>query len=143
MNTLNPTPPTPSLPDALSTYRKVLETVRDNLEQFKPDFLKQYALHGLLDEVIKALTTSPTSSLQHDYTVVLLRPDYLADDFGTDIYVAQVDAANESDAVSAAQQEAFASDTKDEMEPNAPDDYALCVLFEGRHDPKLFGWQDY
>ena len=69
--------------------------------------------------------------------------DYLADDFGTDIYVAQVGAANESDAVSAAQHEAFDSDTKDEMEPNAPDDYALCVLFEGRHDPKLFGWQDY
>ena len=81
-----------------------------------------------------------------DYTIILLRPAYVCDDktpYGKDIYVAHVAGSDYHDALMAAQLGAYNADTKDGVEVDSPGDYALCVLFEGRHDPKLFGWQTY
>lgn len=79
-----------------------------------------------------------------DYTVVLLRPIYLnfetGSKFGQDIYVALVVATSPEDAVKVAQTEVFNADKKDGMRPRNKFDYILCVMFEGRHQPKRFGW---
>lgn len=76
------------------------------------------------------------------YTVVLLRPDYMAEEYGTYIYIANaITAEDPCQAVEMAQREVYLADMIDEMEPQDEKDYALCVLFEGHHEPKLFGWQ--
>lgn len=80
------------------------------------------------------------------YTIILLRPAYLCDDhtpYGKNIYVAQVSGSDYHDALMAAQLGVYMADTKDGLEVESPGDYALCVLFEGHHDPKLFGWQSH
>lgn len=80
---------------------------------------------------------------QVDHTVVLLRPDYIATVFGIDVYVAHVTVQDSINswalAVAAAQKEVFEADTTDGLEPEAPEDYKLCVMFEGHQNPKLFG----
>jgi hypothetical protein len=79
-----------------------------------------------------------------DFTVVLLRPDYLHDTTqtapGQDIYVAFVAAEGYREAVKAAREQAFKADTED-MEPRALDDYTFVVMFDGHQEPRLFGWQ--
>jgi hypothetical protein len=81
----------------------------------------------------------------YPYTVVLLRPEYLGDitqeRYGQDIYVAFVVANSMGNALEAAQREVFAADTNEGLAPVDSEDYLLCVLFEGHHDPKAFGWQ--
>lgn len=72
------------------------------------------------------------------YTVVLVRPDYITDEFGRDVYVAHVHARDEYHAIKVAQREVFRADKKDKMEPNAPEDYALTVLFEGIQEVSLW-----
>jgi hypothetical protein len=91
---------------------------------------------------------APARSLRrgkYAYTVVLLRPEYLGDitqeQYGQDIYVALVTAANIGGAIEAAQQEVFAADTLDGLAPVDAEDYKLCVMFEGHQDPMCFGWQ--
>ena len=80
-----------------------------------------------------------------NYTVVLLRPDYLNEitetEYGQDIYVALVDADTTLLAVRDAQREVFVADKKEGLKPESPEDYKLCVLFGGHQNPKLFGWQ--
>lgn len=75
------------------------------------------------------------------YTVVLLRPDYMTSEYGQDVYVALVKALTRHDAHMAAQKELFEYDCKDGGEPRSVSDYALCVMFEGHHNPALYGWQ--
>lgn len=79
------------------------------------------------------------------FTVVLLRPPYMSKrtetPYGKDIYVANVMAEDSVGAVNAAQAEVFIADTKDKLKPFLREEYELCVLFEGHHEPKLFGWQ--
>ncbi len=63
------------------------------------------------------------------YTVLLLRPDYIAE--GTvDTYTAHVTASSEASAVSQAQTEVYVLDHRD---ANNPEDYACIGLFEGHH----------
>lgn len=92
----------------------------------------------------RAVARSPRQDT-YPYTVVLLRPDYLGEvtqeQYGQDIYVALVMASSVGHAIKAAQQEVFAVDTKDALAPVSAEDYKLCVLFEGHHDPRAFGWQ--
>ncbi len=83
-----------------------------------------------------------------DFTVVLLRPEYLNQDAhdhpGQNIYVANVQADDEYHAVKVAQVEVYEADLAEQSEdfvPRSLDDYILCVLFEGTIQPKLFGWQ--
>ena len=64
------------------------------------------------------------------YTVLLLRPDYVADGFGTDTYLAQVEADSAEAAVLAAQAEVMALD---DIDLN-PGDYHPLITIEGWHD---------
>lgn len=79
------------------------------------------------------------------YTVVLLRPKYITastgEVFGQDIYVAFVEAATPEAALLKAQAEVFEADTENWLRPRKAEDYKLCVMFEGHHKPKRFGWQ--
>ena len=79
------------------------------------------------------------------FTVILLRPDYLASDdaggFGQDVYVAFVEAEHAMAAVVPAQREVFVADTTDELEPESQDDYALVVVLPGHVKPALWGWE--
>ena len=77
------------------------------------------------------------------FTVILLRPDYLAADgrFGQDVYVAFVEAENAVVAVVPAQREVFEADTADELDPESRDDYALVLVLPGHVKPELWGWE--
>lgn len=82
-----------------------------------------------------------------EYTVVLLYPDYLCDavPYGQEVYVASsIEAVDTSTALAKAQREAFLACLEDEEEGNhaeTSEDFALVVMFEGHHNPTLFGWQ--
>lgn len=78
--------------------------------------------------------------MKDKYTVVLLRPDYMTSNYGQDVYVAKVRAPTHRAALVAAQDEVFDVDSKQGLEPDDPQDYALCVMFEGHLNPCLFGW---
>jgi hypothetical protein len=85
------------------------------------------------------------------YTVILRRgavfrdlPDYEP----CDSYTAIVTGSTYREAVQAAKAEALAIDRKNFAEALdeqgvelTTDDYLFLVLFEGHHEPKLFGWQ--
>lgn len=95
-----------------------------------------------------------------EYTVVLMR-DYrfsdipeFSDDPDTDCYVAHVSAEDHTSAVKAARQQAFDADAvsigrgsmrrgKDFLQTFELDveDYNFICLFDGKQDPKLFGFQ--
>lgn len=75
------------------------------------------------------------------FTVVLLRPDYMSDNYGQDIYVAHVEAECATTAYDAAREEVFEADNYDGLEPQSVDDYALCVMFSGHVLACLYGWQ--
>lgn len=72
------------------------------------------------------------------YTVLLLRPEHIA--FGgsePDTYLAHVTAASVTEAILAAQEEAYAADTEGEDEEDEDEfydrsqDYARIAVFEG------------
>lgn len=79
------------------------------------------------------------------YTVVLLRPEYLCEhtgeEYGLDAYVARVSAENYMKALNAAQAEVMEADKKDKLKPLKPEDYKMCVIFNGHHTPVAHGWQ--
>lgn len=80
-----------------------------------------------------------------EYTVVLLRPEYMwektGEEYGQDIYVAAVEAESTAKAIAVAQAEVMAADKKDKLKPKKATDYKLCVLFDGHHTPAAYGWQ--
>jgi hypothetical protein len=63
------------------------------------------------------------------YTVILLLPDYVADVFGQDTYLAHVDAPNAPRAVALGQHEACAADGNDVVT-----DYYPLAVFAGHLD---------
>lgn len=75
---------------------------------------------------------------KNSYTVVIQRPDYLAE---TAPYIAFVDAHTPTDASVMARLEAFAADRKDRLHPKAALDYYVSVVFNGQCKIELFGWQ--
>ena len=64
------------------------------------------------------------------YTVLLLRPDHVADGFGPDTYLAQVTAHSANGAVVAARKEVTETDDLD----LSPKDYHPLITVEGWHD---------
>ena len=78
-----------------------------------------------------------------NYSVVLMRPDYIADDvpYGQDCYVAFVRANNPLHARSVGQLEVFNIDAKDELEPSCAEDYHPLLVLEGHVDIALYGFQ--
>lgn len=88
-----------------------------------------------MEPKIRNVTPHP----QHrPYSVLLLYPDYLADDFGHDTYYAHVMASDPASAVREAQQEAMAANTGPDDEPDADnaDDFHPLLVLEGHHAPK-------
>ena len=71
-----------------------------------------------------------------DWTVVLFRPV----EEKNDIYVAHVMAEGCYAAVTAAQMQVFVADTTDGCAPATPEQYKLCIVFEGTQQPRLYGW---
>lgn len=65
------------------------------------------------------------------YTIVLLRPDYIADPYGQDILVFHTEGETRSKAVWDAQCEALKYDTAQGNQPDHADDYAVVIAFEG------------
>jgi hypothetical protein len=64
-----------------------------------------------------------------DYTVLLLRPDYMADEFGKDTYMAYVSAKSVAEAQEAAQHEAYKADDC----CGGWEDYAVLLVIAGNH----------
>lgn len=67
------------------------------------------------------------------YTVLLLRPDYMTDNYGQDTYQAWVLAADVATATRAAQEGANASDAAGAEELGSPEDYFALAVYEGHH----------
>lgn len=70
------------------------------------------------------------------YTVLLLRPDYIADDYGQDTYLAHVWAIDVLTAQETAQQEAYrcdfpVSDAEEHDSISSCADYFVLAVFEG------------
>lgn len=61
------------------------------------------------------------------YTVVLLYPDYLAQDFGSDTYINTAEADNARDAAGAIQK--MAADANNGDAP--PEDFGVIAVFQG------------
>ena len=69
------------------------------------------------------------------YTVLVLRPDYIASEYGKDTYLAHVEAASVGAAQAQAQVEARDSDQEpDDDDWNDPTDYHVQCVFEGHLD---------
>lgn len=62
------------------------------------------------------------------YTVLLLRPDYIAEPYGQDTYMAHVEAENPVNAIEAAQIEVWNEDAGDEDSTSWDDYHPLLVL---------------
>lgn len=97
---------------------------------------------------------TPHASIDgHWFTVVLMRPQYLASvlDEGGMSYTAHVEASDMYHACEAARQQACAADRAEGLRSNEPDDgrdlapaqddYGVLVVFEGKHEPVLFGFE--
>ena len=76
------------------------------------------------------------------YTVILMRPDSIADrSVRFDIYVGLVLANTTKDAIRIAQDEALAADIDDgAVDPDFDEGYPMLAVFEGFHTPIAFGW---
>lgn len=70
----------------------------------------------------------------NNWTILLLRPDYLADEFGKDTYLAHVVANSAKEAMAKAQREAFSSDLEqdaDDESCDSPTDYHVLFCTMG------------
>lgn len=74
----------------------------------------------------------------NNYTVILRRPDYLADDWPNDVYIASTQGTNVEAAIKAARNEVRKADANKARN----DDYALIVAIEGHHDIAKWGFQE-
>lgn len=117
----------------LEHYRKLHDALSDMIEDghLSPQRIPidQYL------ELVRLLTTVPPDEPKA-WTVLLLRPDYIADDYGTDTYMTAVEAVSAAAAAKAAQTEAYETD-HDEAEREegigSADDYAVLLVIEGDH----------
>jgi len=75
------------------------------------------------------------------FTIVLLRPDYLASNYGIDIdtYTAHVEATTPKNAVREARFEVMEADKRGGAGPMSLEDYAVVLSFEGHLEPVVWG----
>lgn len=81
--------------------------------------------------------------MKKKYTVVLLRPDYIAEEYGEDTYVAFVETDAEKSfkaAIVAAQKQVYKADRKDKVWVESADDYKAIAIFEGHHECLYWAW---
>ena len=71
------------------------------------------------------------------YTVLLLYPDYLADQYGLDTYLAHVDAENHAKAIRKAQVQALRA--QGAYAVASADDFYPLFCTEGHHNDLCFG----
>ena len=78
----------------------------------------------------------------NEYTVILMRPDSIADpSVKFDLYVGLVLANTTKDAIRIAQDEVLAADIDDEtVDSDFDETYPMLAVFEGFHTPIAFGW---
>lgn len=74
----------------------------------------------------------PRAAALHPFTVLLMKPDYLADNYGEDTALIHVDAATAAEAATEAQAHAFAHESAVE-DDGSPDDFAVVLLIAGTH----------
>lgn len=67
------------------------------------------------------------------YTILLQRPDYIADNYGEDNFLWQGEAANSIDALALARADAITADGGEEV-CDDPTDYRCLILLAGIHD---------
>jgi len=73
------------------------------------------------------------------YTILLMRPDYAAYQYGEDTYMTHIEADNVSTAQKKAQAEVWnldvAGEDVDDVADRSgnPDDYAVLMVIEGKH----------
>lgn len=68
------------------------------------------------------------------FTVVLLKPDYVADNFGQDIAVLHIDAPDVESAETRAQEQyrdAYCKNSDEDIEDNPAEDYHVLAVFKG------------
>ena len=68
------------------------------------------------------------------YTVLLLRPDYLAENYGQDTYMDHVEATTPAGAVDEARGRAVSIDYGADVADATPEDYFALAVFAGHHD---------
>lgn len=80
--------------------------------------------------------------MKTQWTVVLLRPDYIAEEYGEDTYVAHVEAdGNEwGTVIKAAQAQAYKVDKKDKVNIERKTDYKAIAIFAGHQECQYWAW---
>lgn len=68
------------------------------------------------------------------YTVILLYPDYLADNYGQDIYTDHVEAGSPAEAQAVTQRQLARQHAESDEEDTYPEDFYPLAVFEGHHD---------
>ena len=78
----------------------------------------------------------------NEYTVILMRPDSIADrSVRFDFYVGLVRAKTTKDAIRIAQDEVLAADIDDGLvDFNFDEKYLMIAVFKGHHTPIEYGW---
>ena len=74
------------------------------------------------------ITAAPSAG--KPYSVLLLYPDYVSEQYGTETYYAFVEAADPLDAVAVAQREAVSAQ---DIEIDNPTDFAPLLVTQGHH----------
>lgn len=77
------------------------------------------------------------------WTVVLLRPDYIASEYGEDTYVAHVDAdasGGWEGVIEVAQKQAYKADKKDKVGIERKEDYKAIAIFAGHQECYYWAW---
>lgn len=68
------------------------------------------------------------------FTVILLYPDFLSDNYGQETYIAHAEAVNPEDAAHAAQLQACGANREAPEDPDFaidPDDFFVLAVFDG------------
>jgi hypothetical protein len=87
--------------------------------------------HAAIVHAMTGLILSVEPIPANTFTVLLMRPDYIAGQYGEDTYLAHVTAPDPTEALAAARREVAKADGNDEPEWN---DYTCLCIFEGTHD---------
>lgn len=111
--------------EALDNLAASLETVLISLgKHMTPEDLR--SRHAVLSEAERVLTKLGRRQPQ-PYTVLVLRPDYAATNYGQDTFLAHVEAVGPAQAQRIARQEAAAADRSEQPS----EDYYILLVLEG------------
>ena len=113
--------------EALDNLAAALETVLTNLgKHMAPE--DRRSRHAVLSEAERVLIKLGRRQTQ-PYTVLVLRPDYMATNYGQDTFLAHVEATGPAQAQRIARQQAADADHSEE----SSEDYYILLVLEGHH----------